>query len=326
MLADLFSRKFSYLRLSVTEVCNFKCAYCLPEGFQIPAPGLEPELGAREISNLLHGFALAGFSKVRFTGGEPTIRRDLPELIESAARTRGFQKIALSTNGWNLRRIAGDLKKAGLTHLNVSVDSLDEARFARLSGRDVLGEVLSGVEESLRLGFQAVKLNAVLHRDTVEADWNSFLKYTRKMPVSVRFIELMRTRDRAEYRDQHFSGAGEMQRLLRSGGWKPVPRSPDSGPALEYRHEDHAGTIGLIAPHSEGFCESCNRLRVTSRGGLRLCLFGEEDLPLRAHLGSEKSAEALPGILQEHLRAKPERHFLQEGRTGLMNHFSTVGG
>jgi cyclic pyranopterin phosphate synthase len=323
MLHDPFSRKFSYLRLSVTEACNFRCRYCLPDGFVKKGP---EELNTAEIGHLLNGLARAGFTKLRLTGGEPTTRRDLPEILERAVRTGVFRQIALSTNGWNLKRLAGTLFSGGLTHVNVSVDSLDPVRFRELTGRGELDTVLEGIEECLRLGFERVKLNAVLHADTAGEELELFLKYARSRPVSVRFIELMRTSARPGYRDRHFLSAGTLRLELLKRGFTQRARGSIDGPAVEYAHPGYEGTIGLISPHSEGFCESCNRLRITSRGALRLCLFGEDEFSLRPYLQDEAGAGSIPEILQKLLVQKPATHLLASGRSGLIQSFSQVGG
>ncbi len=248
------------------------------------------------------------------------------KIVSSASETPGIEIRALSTNGWNLKRIARDLRLAGLTHLNVSVDSLNQERFRALSGRDSLPIVLSGIEEALGLGFQSVKLNAVLHRDTAHSELELFLNYVKSRPVSVRFIELMRTADRGSYRDRNYLSAGELRLHLLKAGWKALDRGLASGPAQEFSHPDFVGKIGLIAPHSEGFCESCNRLRVTSLGRLKLCLFGEHDESLRPYLQSEELALTLSERIQGLLPGKPKSHFLAEGRVGGARNFSVMGG
>lgn len=328
MLFDSQARKFSYLRLSLTEACNFACHYCLPEGYA-PRKNLSPadsELTLSEIQNVLMGFEQAGFTKVRFTGGEPTLRRDLFPILEFASTLRGFKTRALTTNGWNLAREAVRLRLAGLQALNVSVDSLDRDRFHRLTGRDRLHEVLNGVEKSLGLGFESVKLNAVLHQEHVEAELALFLDYVKSRPLTVRFIELMRTNQGADYRDRHFLSSGGIRLQLLRSGWEPVSRPTHAGPALEFRHPDFQGRIGLIAPHSEGFCETCNRLRVSATGKLRLCLFAEGGHDLRPFFESPASAARLKEELASLLQRKAPTHFLHEEKSGDLSGFSEIGG
>ncbi len=326
MLIDSRARKFSYLRLSLTEACNFSCRYCLPGGYAPRDPGLPSELGLSEVKNLLIGFEAAGFSKVRFTGGEPTLRRDLPEILAFASSLPGIQVRALTTNGWNLKRMAAAYRLAGLQALNVSVDSLDPSRFRMLTGRDRLSEILDGIDQALGLGFDSVKVNAVLHREHARDELGLFLNYVQSRPVTVRFIELMKTGKGAAYRDAHFLSSGEMRLELLRQGWRPVERSTSGGPALELSHPDFLGRIGLIAPHAEGFCESCNRLRISSTGALRLCLFGDGNHDLREFFQSPEKARELPRQLAHLLRLKAPSHRLQEGDTGILGGFSEIGG
>jgi cyclic pyranopterin phosphate synthase len=324
MLQDSFNRQFSYLRLSVTDVCNFKCTYCLPHGYHAPVGEREAELSLLEIRRLLTGFSQAGFSKVRFTGGEPTTRSDLLQIIESAALI-GFKKIALSTNGWKLREQVHLLKSAGLTHVNVSLDSLNSETFKRMTGQPRFQEILDGIDLAMDAGLP-VKVNSVLHRDHSMLDVKLFLEWIKNKPVSVRFIELMKTGDHANYFQKNFISAGILKQELLSEGWKIIPRKKDAGPAVEFVHPSYLGTIGVIAPYSKDFCTTCNRLRVTSRGKLRLCLFGEEDHSLRSFLGSDDRALELPMQLALLLKLKTVGHRLNEGHVGSTTNLSIMGG
>lgn len=324
MLQDSFQRKFHYLRLSLTDVCNFKCTYCLPNGYQKATN--ESELSLIEIQRLLRGFADAGFTKVRFTGGEPTTRSDLLSIIEAASSMKRFQKIALSTNGWKLKSMVGDLKRTGLTHLNVSVDTLNEERFQKITAQSRFQEILDGIAMAQETGFQSVKVNAVLHRENAQEDLELFLNWVRTNPISVRFIELMKTGDHAAYFDKNFISSGQIKQRLLSDGWRIIPREKDAGPAVNFVHPDFSGSIGVIAPYSEGFCESCNRLRITSRGQLRLCLFGEKDHSLRSYLQSDELAGELPVRLAELLQEKEVSHYLHQGRVGNVANLSVMGG
>lgn len=322
-LVDGFGRRFHYLRLSITEVCNFRCTYCLPDGYhKAGAPSfLRPE----EIAIAVEAFARLGVSKVRLTGGEPSVRRDLPDIIGRVAATPGVEKVAITTNGWNLDRQIAVWRGAGLTNLNVSIDSLDPATFSRITGHDRLGQVIAGLDRALGLGVPAVKVNGVLLRDTVAAGFDAFADFVRDRPVSVRFIELMRTGDNVDYfADQHVPGA-TLATWLEQRGWMARPRAFDDGPAVEYAHPDYRGRIGLIAPYAAGFCDSCNRLRLTSVGQLRLCLFGELGVNLRDLLGGH-DPEALQVRIQAALGAKPAGHRLLEQQSGDTRHLAQFGG
>ncbi|MBL8538660.1 MAG: GTP 3',8-cyclase MoaA [Hyphomonadaceae bacterium] len=322
-LEDGFGRRFPYLRLSITEACNFRCTYCLPNGYRKSAP--HDFLSVDEISRLVRAFRALGVNKVRLTGGEPSVRRDLTAIIAAVAET-GVEKVALTTNGWRLARDLTDWVQAGLTHLNVSVDSLDPSVFARVTGHDRLADVLAGVDGALRCPQPKVKLNAVLLRDSLVGGADAYAAFLRERKISVRFIELMRTGDNAAFfAAQHVSGA-ELRNWLLAAGWSPVARDDDDGPATEYSHADYQGRFGLIAPYASGFCDGCNRLRVTARGKLRLCLFGEGGVDLRDLLQCDENDAALQARIRDALRIKPARHRLGEGIAGDTRQLAEVGG
>jgi cyclic pyranopterin phosphate synthase len=247
-------------------------------------------------------------------------------LIAATAATPGVGKVALTTNGWNLHRHAAAWRSAGLTHLNVSVDSLDTETFARITGRDRLPEVLAGIDGALANGYAAVKLNAVLLRESVEAGFASWTDFVRDRPVAVRFIELMRTGDNAEFFAAHHVRGTALRDWLTANGWTVRPRAFDDGPALEFEHPDHAGRIGLIAPYAAGFCDSCNRLRVTARGKLRLCLFGEGGVNLRDLLGRDHDRAELVDRITSAMSGKALGHRLHENRPGDTRHLAQLGG
>ncbi|TAJ70290.1 MAG: GTP 3',8-cyclase MoaA [Phenylobacterium sp.] len=322
-LVDGFGRRFHYLRLSITEVCNFRCTYCLPDGFKKTAP--LTFLTPAECERVVRAFAELGVSKIRLTGGEPSVRRDLPEIIARTAAVPGVSKVCITTNGWNLDRQIGGWRDAGLTNLNVSIDSLDRETFVRITGHDRLSSVVAGLDRALSLGLPNVKVNGVLIRDTVEAGFDAFTEFVRERPVAVRFIELMRTGDNAEYfADQHVPGT-VLTDWLAARGWCRRPRAFDDGPAVEMVHPDYAGRIGLIAPYAAGFCDSCNRLRVTARGQLRLCLFGELGVGLKDLLEVD-APEALRVRILKALAGKPAGHRLHQGDSGDTRQLAQFGG
>jgi cyclic pyranopterin phosphate synthase len=322
-LTDGFGRRFHYLRLSVTEVCNFRCTYCLPEGFK--KSGSTSFLTPAECRRVVQAFADLGVSKVRLTGGEPSVRRDLTEIIARTAQVPGVRKVCMTTNGWNLERQVAAWHDAGLTNLNVSIDSLDRETFRRITGHDRLSSVIAGLDRALAIAVPAVKVNGVLMRETAEAGFEAFEAFVRDRPLSVRFIELMRTGDNADFFAAHHVPGAVLVDWLTVRGWRPRARAFDDGPAIEYGHPDHAGQIGLIAPYAPGFCDSCNRLRVTARGQLRLCLFGELGVDLRDVLG-EDTPEALRGRIVAALGAKTAGHRLHEGLSGDTRQLAQYGG
>ncbi|MGE0614956.1 MAG: GTP 3',8-cyclase MoaA [Bacteriovoracia bacterium] len=323
-LVDQSGRLLRYLRLSVTDACNFRCTYCLPNGYKPTRE--ESSLSPIEIENLVRGFADLGFKKVRITGGEPTLRRDLLEIVRRVAGTADLQKIALSTNGSSLARLAAPLRAAGLTHLNVSLDTLDRESFHRLVGADRLPEVLSGIEAALNAGFPWIKMNAVLLREFTPSTLDRFLEWVGHRPVTVRFIELMRTGENGGFFSQQHYSSGELLLELRRRGWTQIPRALDDGPAVEFSHPESQGRVGIIAPYREGFCEQCNRLRVTHTGGLRLCLFGEQDYSLRELLQAPDQREELAAAIRRWVGNKAPRHLLKEEKYGITRNFAGIGG
>ncbi len=323
-LIDRFGRRFPYLRLSLIEACNFHCSYCLPNGYRA-RDGRSRHLELDEIGRLLRAFAAVGMHKLRLTGGEPTLRRDLVDVIRTAAAVPGIDKIAMTTNGVLLTRL-DDWRAAGLTALNISVDSLDRQRFAQITGHDRLSQILAGVEQALAAGLQSVKLNAVLLRDANDDELPRWCEFLRERPLSVRFIELMQTGDNLDYFRRHHLSAQAIERQLRERGWSELPRAADAGPAREYAHPDHRGRIGIIAPYAKDFCAGCNRLRVTSGGDLRLCLFGNVGIPLRHLLQHDDQQQELIATLGGQLQRKTASHLLQLGQTGLTPHLAAIGG
>jgi len=324
LLHDGFGRRFPYLRLSLTEACNFRCGYCLPDGYQ--ADGRPRFLGVDEIARLVRAFAALGMHKIRLTGGEPSLRKDLERIIEAVAQVPGIRKVAITTNGTLLPRRLPGWHAAGLNALNVSVDSLDRSRFQAITGHDRLPEILQGLEVAQALGIESIKLNTVLLRGLNEDDLPQWMAFLRDRPVSVRFIELMRTGDNEAYFQQHHLRAEQVQAQLLAVGWSERPRAADAGPAREYAHPDHRGTLGIIAPYARDFCEGCNRLRVTARGDLRLCLFGEFGVPLRPLLQSDADQDELRERISTQLGLKAAGHGLHQGRTGLVPHLASIGG
>lgn len=323
-LVDGFGRTFPYLRLSLTEACNFRCSYCLPDGYR--ADGRPTFLTLEEVRRLVRGFAAVGMRKIRLTGGEPSLRKDLPSIIAAVSATPGVQKIALTTNGCLLPRHVRLWREAGLTALNVSLDSLQPARFAAITGHDRFDEVMEGVEIAQGLGFAAVKLNAVLLRGLNDDELPAWMDFLRDRDVAIRFIELMRTGDNQAYFERHHYRAEALEQQLIDTGWMLRPRAPDAGPAREYAHPDYRGRIGIIAPYSKDFCAGCNRLRVTARGDLRLCLFGDFGIPLRPLLQSDDDHEALAARIASQLGLKAAGHGLHQGNTGITPHLASIGG
>lgn len=325
-LVDQLGRRFPYLRLSVIPACNFHCTYCLPGGYHAEA-GMQRALSLAEIGRLLRGFAMLGMNKLRLTGGEPSLRRDLLKVIEVAAAIPGLSKIAMTTNGCLLKRRLSDWCAAGLTALNVSVDTLDSAHFAAITGHDRLPDILEGVEMALASRLSSVKLNVVLMRGVNDQELPAWLDYLRARQITVRFIELMQTGENLAFFQRHQVRAESMEGELRAQGWHLLERADAAaGPAREYAHPDYRGHIGIIAPYSKDFCSGCNRLRVTSVGDLRLCLFGELGIPLRHWLQDDAQQPELIAAMLGQINLKHASHALHQGQTGILPNLAATGG
>jgi len=322
-LVDGFGRSFHYLRLSVEDACNFRCRYCLPHGYH--KTEADSPLSVDEIGRLTRAFAQLGFWKVRLTGGEPTVRQDIVEVARTVAGTPGVRRVALSTNGYRLTELAPDLKAAGVSAVNVSVDSLDAARFAELTGKDSLGDVLAGIDRSLELGLET-KINAVLMKGLNDDEFAQFVGLTKERRISVRFIELMPVADNMDFFAAHHLKAEALIVWLGENGWTERARNEGDGPARNFGKDGHSGSVGVIAPYAKDFCGSCNRLRVTSRGRLRLCLFSEADHSLRSFLQDDSQAPELQARVKSLLGLKEVSHYLPEGKIGNTKHFAMMGG
>jgi GTP 3',8-cyclase len=322
-LRDAFGRDLEYLRLSVTDRCNFRCVYCLPHG--CPRGGVAAPLSRPEIARLVRALAGLGLWKVRLTGGEPTLRADICEVVREVAAIPGVRKVGLTTNGYRLAALARGLRDAGLTSVNVSVDSLDPGRFREITGSARLDRVVAGIGAALSAGI-AVKVNAVLLQGMDDAELARFLAWTRREPLTVRFIELMQTGDNGALFRQARLPASQVREALERIGWTRLPRDAGDGPAVNYGHPDHPGRVGLISAYSAGFCESCNRLRVSSAGDLKLCLFGERTVPLRPLLQSDGCQAALMDRIESAVTAKPRAHELAAGRCGPTANLAMTGG
>ncbi|WP_220446063.1 GTP 3',8-cyclase MoaA [Microbulbifer harenosus] len=322
ILQDGHGRRFYYLRLSVTDACNFRCDYCLPHGYQ--ARHQQPDLSVAEASTVMRAFAQLGTRKVRLSGGEPSLRKDLPELIHSAKTTPGIKRVAVTSNGYKLPSVIDRWHHNGLDQLNISIDSLDRKEFAHITGHDCLPKILTGIDRALELGI-ATKVNAVLLNDGAHTRLHQFLAWLKTTPVTLRFIELMQTGDNRDYfASNHLRGTDIEQQLIESG-WQLLPRPLDAGPAREYVHPDYAGRIGLITPYSKDFCNTCNRLRVSAQGKLHLCLFSDTGLDLRETIRTG-DADALAEKVRALIGNKEVSHYLQQGNTGGTQNLSIIGG
>lgn len=323
-LTDPFARKFYYLRLSVTDVCNFRCNYCLPDGYK--PNGHKSFLSLGEIRRVTRAFAQLGTEKIRLTGGEPTMRRDFTDIVAAIRENENIRTIAVTTNGYRMARDIRDWRAAGLSAVNVSVDSLDPRQFHAITGQDKFMQVMSGIDAAFEAGFEKVKVNVVLMKNVNDIHLPAFLNWIKDRPIQLRFIELMETGDGSDvFRRFHISGNVIRARLLQAG-WQQVARARSDGPAQVFSHPDYQGEIGLIMPYEKDFCQSCNRLRVSAVGNLHLCLFGEQGITLRDLLAEDGHDAELKVRLQRALQHKRETHFLHQGDSGITPNLSVIGG
>jgi GTP 3',8-cyclase len=331
-LTDAFGRQLTYLRVSVTDRCNLRCTYCLPEDADFPF-GDRDYLRPEEFEAIVGALVRLGIRRVRLTGGEPLVRKDILEIARRIKALPGVENLALSTNGTELARLAEPLRAAGVDRVNISLDSLDAERFRAITRRGNLDAVWNGVEAALAAGFSPVKLNAVLlSRQNLE-DVDRLVELTLDRPLSVRFIEMMPTASNRHLQpDEYVSSDVVKQRIeARFGKLHPLDphqAGPRTGPAAAYRLAGAQGAVGFITPLSHTFCADCNRLRLTSRGELRLCLFADRVHPLRHLLtpSPEDTAEALETEILRVLTDKPAEHMLSKGNYGNLVSFMEIGG
>jgi len=278
-----------------------------------------------EIQRIAKAFAELGTEKIRITGGEPALRKDLPEIISTCKQTTGIKRVAITTNGFKLPEHLPQWLDAGIDAINVSIDSLDPRQFHAITGHDKLQTILKGIDLALADGRAQIKVNAVLMRDYSGKGIQSYLNWLKNTPVTLRFIELMQTGDNKVFFDaQHVQGSRIKQNLILDG-WLPVIQDKTAGPAQEFYHPDYQGRIGLIMPYAKDFCNSCNRLRISSSAKLHLCLFGDEGLSLREELQQDNLAPLQAKILSL-LTDKKATHFLHEKLTGATKHLAMLGG
>ena len=323
-LIDPQGRSFPYLRLSVTDLCNFRCTYCLPDG--CTDHNHKQSLSVPEIRRLVTGFSRLGVEKIRLTGGEPTLRTDFLDIVKAVKAVPGIKTLAMTTNGYKMDSRVQSWLDAGVDAVNVSVDSLDPRAFAAITGHDRLQEIQEGIRRALALGLSQVKVNSVLMRGENADELGAFLNWIKDQPVTIRFIELMQTGENQAFFDRHHLPGKTIRDQLLTRGWIPMTRRRDAGPALEYYHPDYQGRVGLITPYSKDFCRDCNRLRVTSLGQFQLCLFAESGHDLRDLLQSDDQHEALVHRIRDLLTHKVDSHFLDQGNTGGTINLAQTGG
>lgn len=323
-LRDQFGRSIEYLRISVTDKCNFRCVYCMPaKGLQwLPKVDI---LSYEEITGIVAQLAPLGLRRLRITGGEPTIRPDLAKLIAMLREIPEIEDIALSTNGLKLPELAAELARAGLDRVNISADSLRPDRIAQISRRSLSFDPVESALAAERAGLSPIKINVVVMRGINDAEVIDFARLTLSHPWHVRFIELMPVGDMREVTWDHVVPSAEILNRLESLGSLTQVDGPlrGNGPATYYQLEGANGTIGIITPMTHTYCGSCNRVRLTADGRLRTCLFGDHEVNLR---DAYRAGSAMEPLFRSALAAKPLEHELLQMKVGGLRALSEVGG
>lgn len=328
-LLDQFARRISYLRLSVTDRCDLRCAYCMPERMTfLPKTDV---LSLEELHRMALGFIDRGITKIRLTGGEPLVRRDMTELVRALGRKLGdgLEELTLTTNATQLPQHAEALFEAGVRRINVSLDTLDRASFKRLARRDMLPQVLAGIDAALAAGLK-VKLNTVALKGINEGEIPALMEFAHGKGMDLTLIEVMPLGEVEEDRVDHYLPLSAVRDELDQNFTLTPSDHRTGGPARYFDVAETGGRLGLITPLTGNFCEGCNRIRVTATGQLYPCLGGGEMVDLRAALRSDNPDAAVSDALDTAMRIKPERHHFEIDQRGaapaLSRHMSMTGG
>jgi len=329
---DIYQRKINYIRVSVTDRCNLRCIYCMPaKGFHQLARA--QVLTYEEIIRLVQLAISCGLSKVRLTGGEPLVRRDIVKLVRSIARLKGLEDLSLTTNGILLDQMAYDLYEAGLRRINISLDSLKREKYKNITGRDGLDLVLRGVEQARKVGFSPVKINTVVMKGINDDEILDLAKLSLDNPLHLRFIEFMPIGNNQLWREKKYLSCIKIKKII--AAYKPlIPtaiegphHSLNNGPAQMFEFKDAPGKIGFISPISNHFCPSCNRIRLTAAGKVRSCLFSNQEIDIRKALRSGKNDEELRQLLIKGIKTKPKEHTINQSPSLLFNRsMASIGG
>lgn len=311
-MKDALGRNINYLRISVTDRCNLRCRYCMPE------EGIEKKehmemLTLEEIFEIVKVCTALGTDKIRITGGEPLVRLGLIGLIEKIAAIDNIKDIALTTNGILLKKLANDLREAGLKRINISLDTMNKEKYRRITRGGDIKYVLEGIDEALKVGLLPIKINTVLIKDFNEDELQDFIKLTLSENIDVRFIELMPLGQAAGFASEHYLPNAKV--LERFKELEPVEAVDKSSPAKYYKLPGAIGRVGLINPISHKFCNNCNRLRLTADGKLKPCLHSDKEIDVRGILRNGElndKYEALKEAVEEAIRTKPEHHTLND--------------
>ncbi|MDR9468704.1 GTP 3',8-cyclase MoaA [Marinospirillum sp.] len=325
-LVDNFGRQVTYVRISVTDRCDFRCVYCMSEEMTfLPRQEI---LSLEELGRVAQAFTELGVEKIRLTGGEPLVRRDLPELVDFIG-TLGLKDFAMTTNGSQLPRYAETLKTGGLKRLNISLDSLDPDKFRRITRTGDLQKVLDGLDAAIEAGFEGIKLNAVIMHGRNQDEVLDLVELARKKGVDISFIEEMPLGEVSDHqRGETYCSSDEVREIIETRYPLSVCDSETAGPSRYFRMADSHSRIGFISPHSHNFCGDCNRVRVTVEGRLLLCLGNDHSIDLRPYLREHPTNnEPLKAAIIQAMGLKPEQHhFSNDGEVQIVRFMNMTGG
>ena len=326
VLSDRFGRHIDYLRLSVTDRCNLRCTYCMSE--QMTFLPRQQILTFEEIYQLAEVFVELGIRKLRLTGGEPLIRRDILKLVEALAKLPDLQELSMTTNGVMLPEMATQLKAAGLSRLNISLDSLKPERFKRLTRVGELAQVIAGIEAAIRAGFERIKLNAVILDGFNQDEAVDLAQYAISKGIDISFIEEMPLGDISSHqrKDTQICNQSIRDQLVKQFDLLPCA-DKTAGPSRYLRPAKRATRIGFISPISDNFCDSCNRIRLTAEGRLLLCLGNEHSVDLRSVIRTAPdNTKRLKQTIINAMQIKPERHHFDPQHTDIVRFMNMTGG
>ena len=307
-MVDNINRIINYLRISVTDKCNLRCIYCMPEEGVKFIPHAEI-LTYEEMLRVVRVCIQKGIRKLRLTGGEPLLRNGVIDFIENLSLLDGLQELTITTNGVYLKQFAHSLRKSGICRINVSMDTLRSERFHRITRRDLFDQVWDGIEEAELAGLSPIKINVVIMRGVNDDEILDFARLTYRKPYHVRFIEIMPVGDPDKWRPERFISAKEVFDIISTlGKITPIRPDPLGGPARRFALEGSKGEIGLIGALSYHFCENCNRLRLTADGKLRGCLFTDTETDIKKPLRNGENDQYLFTLIEDTIRNKPRNH------------------
>jgi len=326
MNKDKFGRKINYLRISVTDRCNLRCIYCMPqEGIKLFPH--EEILSYEEIIKVAKASRNIGIDTIRITGGEPLIRKNLPYLIEELKKIDGIQDIAITTNGILLKKMLPELISAGLKRVNISLDSLKKDKFFNITRQDALYDVLSGIEKSLETGLSPIKINMVVIKGLNDDEIIDFVRLTERKPLIVRFIEYMPWGSLEKWDEKKILSAKDIKAIIEQEYGKILPANINSkGPSDNFYINGFQGFIGFITPLSEHFCGRCNRIRLTADGKLRLCLFSQQEIDIKSKIRAGSSIEELANFIANSINQKPEKIDIANHIKNHPREMSQIGG